>query len=276
MNELDFLQDINDLEPEALNVSAPVKVKSWRGAKRWLAIAAAAIVVCGCVTAGAVALHRGSFGPIKEGTHGYTAEFELEKYKWKEFTGEITEAPELIVEQYATFTPPPIYSNKAFLPNMYFKDFGTLTEAVDYIGLDTMKDVSLPFSEDVTVSVTGDKKGRIKEIDVSSQHYLWDDPMRFGAFFNVKILTQYSSSSVMLSGGDWGDYDPGSIEYKEFLTSKGVLCQYAEIGIGDDSRRQMVSGYIVDSGILYNLGISFDDGGLDTALGMLMAWAEEF
>jgi hypothetical protein len=276
MNEMDFLEGINGLSPEALEISAPKKAKARPNLKRWIAAAAAALMICGSVTAGAVALHRGVFGPILSGSHGYRAEFELDKFRWKSFKGDITEVPEIIKEQYATFTPAPVYSNTAVLPGVYAKTFGTLAEAVDYIGLDALKEAAAPFSEDVTVSVMGDSRGRIQEIDVSSQHILLPgDPAGFGGFLNVKILTEYSSTTAALTGGDWGDYDPGSIDFKEFTTSKGVLCQYAEIGAGDRDR-QMVSGYIVDNGILYNLSVNFDEGGLDDALEMLREWAESF
>lgn len=276
MNEMDFLEGINGLSPEALEISAPKKPKARPNLKRWIAAAAAALMICGSVTAGAVALHRGVFGAIKTGTHGYTAKFELERFKWKEFKGDIKEVPEIIKEQYATFTPAPVLSSVAVHPGSYAVSFGTLEEAVDYIGLEELKAVRLPFAEQVTVGVSGDSEGKISEISIFSQHiFLPNDPLGHGGALIVKILTENSSTASAVSGGDWGDYDPGRIDYKEFTSSNGVLCQYAEVGVGDRTR-QMVSGYIVDNGILYNLSVNFDEGGLDGAVEMLREWAESF
>ena len=276
MNEMDFLEGINELSPEALEVSAPKKIKAAPRAGRWIAAAAAALIVFGCVTAGAVALHRGVFGAIKTGTHGYTAEFELEKFKWKRFKGDIAETPEIIREQYATFTPAPIFSSVAVHPGVYAKSFDTLEEAEAYVGLKELKAVRLPFSEPIGVGVSGDSDGKITEVSISSQYiHTPSDPDVFGYFFHATILTENNPSSAALTSGDWGDYDPGHIDYKEFTTSRGVLCQYTEVGVGERTR-QMVSGYIVDNGILYNLSMSFDDGHLDRALEMLKDWAESF
>lgn len=276
MNGMDLLEGVNGMDEELLSPS--VEKSEARRPKKlfWAAVAAAALFVCGCMTAGAAAIVRGKFGPERDGANGYSAKFELNKFKWREFTGDISETPEIIREQYLTFTPAPVLSSVAVHPGSYAKSFASLKEAADYIGLSALKAGSLPFSEDVTVGVSGDSEGRIREVDISSQHILMPgDPGGFGYFLHVTILTEHNPSSAALTGGSWGDYDPGRIEYNEFTSSKGVLCQYAEVGVGDRTR-QMVSGYIVDNGILYNLSMNFDEGRLDRAIEMLKAWAESF
>ena len=278
MNELDFLEGINELSPESLSVSAPAKAKSRPGMKRWIAVAAAAVLVFGCVTAGAVSYSKGRFSPITSGTHGFNADFEIKRFPWDEFKGGITEAPDIIIDQYATFTPAPALSSVMVTPGYYFKRFLSFKEMADYIGLDELKNVGSPFSEDYSVGISGDSAGNIGSIYITTRHVVNPgDPStgRFGGAMSITIYTENSESSTVRSGGDWGDYDPGKIEYDEFITSKGVLCQYAEVGVSD-RERAVVSGYVVDSGILYSLWINFSPEDHDEALQMLKEWAERF
>ena len=278
MNGMDLIEAVNGMDEELVSVSAPKKERRRLRPRAWIAIAAAALIVFGCATVGASALIRGKFGPIRTGTHGYTASFELQKYKWSKFKGEIRETPDIIREQYATFTPQPVYSSFFSHPGSYVKNFSTLREAADYVGLKALKTPEPPFGADCVVNVFGDAEGRIGDVEIFLQHIVIpSDPSAgdLGGMLRISILTENSEKSTVLTGGDWGDYDPGRIDYKEFTTSKGVLCQYTEVGIGQNSR-ELISGYVVYEGILYNLSINFKPGEYDNAVKMLNDWAEKF
>ncbi len=276
MNGFDIIEAVNNIDEKLLTADAPHKKRVPR--IKIFAVAAALILILGCVTVGGVSLMRGKFAPIETGTHGYTADFELKKYKWSDFKGDITEAPEIIMEQYAAYVPPPWYANDRNDPGAYGKIFSTYDEAADYLGLDALKRISIPFDEHVAVTVVGDEEGKITQILLFCDHILIaDDPStgNYGGAFGVTIFTENSEISTPITGGDWGDYDPGKIEHKEFFTSKGVLCQYTEVGVGERTR-QMVQGYILDNGILYMLGVTFDGDGLERAMEVLKNWAEQF
>lgn len=277
MNGFDLIEGVNGVDEKLLSVPETNTERRRPRRLAWV-LAAAALIVFGCVGVGASALIRGRFAPIKTGTHGYTAVFDLDQFKWSEFRGDIRETPAIIREQYATFTPQPLFSSVFVDPGSYAKEFPSFREAADYIGLKELKTPEAPFSADYIVGVHGDKDGNIASIDIFAQHIVMpSDPStgRFGGALIVSILTGNSNSNTVNTGGDWGDYDPGRIDYKEFTTSKGVLCQYAEVGVGERAR-ELLTGYVVDSGILYRLSISFDPGGYDTALEMLENWAEAF
>lgn len=278
MNGDDILNGMNSVEPELLDVSYKKPAASGKKRLRWIAAAAAAVLVFGCVTAGAVSFSKGRFSPITSGTHGFNADFEIKLYPWDEFKGGITEAPDIIINQYATFTPAPALSSVAVIPGTCVKRFRSFREMADYIGLEELKNVGSPFSENYSVGIEGDSAGNISTIRIYTQHVVNpSDPStgRFGGAMSITIYTENSKSSTVRSGGDWGDYDPGKIDYDEFITSNGVLCQYAEVGVSDRSRA-VVSGYVVDSGILYNLWINFYPEDRDEALQMLKDWAERF
>ncbi len=278
MKGIDIIEAVNDVDGKLLSYEAPNKKRLSR--MRIPVIAAAILLGLGCVAIGAASLGRvlGTFTPIKTGTHGYTASFELKKFEWRDFKGAIAEAPDIIIEQYANYKPQPAWSNTIYPPGIYGKGFSTYDEAADYLGLDALKRITIPFDEDVGVTVIGDSEGKISQIYLFCDHiFITGDPSTgsYGGAFQATIFTENCDISSPFAGGDWGDYDPGRIEFGEFVTSKGVVCQYAEVGAGDRSR-QLVVGYIVDSGILYRLGVNFDDGGLESAMEILKNWAEQF
>lgn len=276
MNGFDIIEAVNNIDEKLLTADAPHKKRVPR--IKIFAVAAALILILGCVTVGGVSLMRGKFAPIETGTHGYTASFELEKFKWSDFKGDVAELQEIIREQYANYTPPPLWSNDYLPPGAVGVSFATYDEAVDYFGLDALKRLSLPFDEPIIATVVGDEEGKISQIYLFCQHILIaGDPStgNYGGAFSVTIFTENCDISSPLAGGDFGDYDPGKIEHKEFITSKGVLCQYTEVGVGDHTR-QNVQGFILDNGILYKLDVTFDGERLETAMEVLKNWAEQF
>ena len=278
MNGFDIIEAVNNIDEELLAADA-LRTKRTPRIKIF-AIAAALLLALGCVAVGAASLilGRGEFAPIETGTHGYTASFELEKFKWSDFKGDITELQEIIREQYANYVPPSWYANDRNDPGAVGKSFATYDEAVDYLGLDALKRLSLPFDEPIIATVVGDEEGKISQIYLFCDHILIaGDPStgNYGGAFSVIIFTENCDISSPIVGGDFGDYDPGKIEHKEFITSKGVLCQYTEVGVGDHTR-QMVQGFILDNGILYKLDVTFDGDGLERAMEVLKNWAEQF
>lgn len=278
MNGDDILNGMNSADPELIDVSYKKPAASGKKRLRWIAAAAVAVLVLGGVTVGAVSYSGGRFSKILSGTHGFNAEFEIKRFPWDEFKGGIAEASDIIIGQYATFTPAPALSSVAVAPGSYLRSFRTFKEAAEYVGLEELKDVGSPFSENYIVDMYGDPNGKISYVTIHSKHVVNpNDPSTgdFGGSMTVTILTEYNNSATVNSGGDWGDYDPGTIEYNEFTTKSGVLCQYAEVGVSDRARA-LISGYVVDSGILYSLNINFYPEDHDTALLMLKDWAARF
>lgn len=277
MKGLDILEAVNEADRELLTVNVKSRERRVPRARTVIAIAAAAVIALASVTVGAIAISRGSFSPITEGTHGFHAEFELSRYDWSAFKGDIKNVGEIVSEQYAAFTPAPMFSNIAVVPGCFSVSFDTYKDAAAYVGLDALKTVRFPFGDECTVAVYGESDGRIKTVDIESQYVVnvSENPEVLTGFMKVHILTENSGETTVLAGSDWGDYDPGSIEFGEFNTSTGVLCQYAEVGIGERTR-QLIEGYVLSDGILYSLSISFEDGKRDEALGLVKSWAEEF
>lgn len=275
MNGNDIISGIGELPEELLETKAKRPRKRAMTPVKWIAVAAALLIVCGSVTAGAVAASRGKFDFLKNGSNGYSAVFELNKYKWSEFNGGITEAPEIIRQQYAAYTPQPAWSSLLVSPGSFGRRFNTQREAVDYVGLKALKTTYFPYKNaDWSANVIGDGEGRISEVELFAQTILSDENGMGAAAF-VTILTEHSEKNTVSNGGDWGDYDPGSMDFEEFTTSSGRLCQYAKVGVPDKAY-QCVTGYIEDSGIIYSLHLNFPAGGLDRAMEELQLWAESF
>ena len=115
MNGNDIISGIGELDEELLETKAKRPRKRAMTPVKWIAVAAALLIVCGSVTAGAVAASRGRFTPLAHDENGYAAVFELKNFKWSSFKGDVREMPEIIREQIATFTPAPLFSNKLVL-----------------------------------------------------------------------------------------------------------------------------------------------------------------
>ena len=275
MNGKDLINGMGEIPEELLETKYEKPARRFAPSLRWAAIAAALLLVFGSVTAGAIAASRGKFAPLTDGTHGYSAEFGLVKIKWSKFKGDIRQTPEIIAEQYATFTPPPLWSSAAHTPGIFARSFDSQQEAAKYVGLKELKTPYYPYEEAAwSVGVTGDAEGKISEVTIYGRAVLTDEN-GMGAFASVNILTEHSKKDTASAGGDWGDYDPGSIKYEEFSTAAGRLCQYAKVGV-PNMAYQTVTGYIVDNGILYSLHLNFRSGGLDRAMEELHRWAESF
>lgn len=275
MNGKDIINGLGELDEELLEVNVKKPRKRAMTPARWIAAAAALLIVCGSVTAGAVAASKGRFDFLRNGSNGYSADFELNKYKWSEFKGGITEAPEIIRRQYASFTPQPAWSSLSVPPGRFGRRFDSQREAVDYVGLTALKTTYFPYeSTEWFVGVTGDGEGRISEAELFAQIILSDEN-DMGASAFVTILTEHSEKNNVSNGGDWGDHDPGSMDFEEFTASSGRLCQYAKVGV-PDMEYQCVTGYIVEDGILYSLHLNFRAGGLDRAMEELHRWADSF
>ena len=101
----------------------------------------------------------------KEGEKGFQAEAELSPVSWRHFNGEIREAGESIVKQYAEYTPPPPESSIIFLPGIYIRSFSSIDEAMDYIGLAELKTPAFPYEDyQCAVICEGEENGRVNKI----------------------------------------------------------------------------------------------------------------
>ena len=275
MNEMEFLNGINDLDPELLEDNARAKRPARARRVRWIAIAAALLLILGGTTAYAVSngiILKKTSSP--DGEQGYSAEATVPLVKWKEFKGEIRNAGSAIKEQYKTFTPAPVFSSTYVDPGSYSVSFGSIAEAMDYIGLAGLKAPVFPYDDFDECSVTsrGSEKGRVDSVTMHIGRIRKNEMV---AQEYVTLMTEYAKDGGLASNSVWSPEFPMDAEFSYYTTPGGGRCEIAVVRPEFEGGRMGVTGYVISGSALYELHLgNLLESDLDSALEIIHAWAD--
>lgn len=273
MKELEFLEKINDLDP-ALLEEAPVSARRSRPRliRRLAAAAAAVLLLGGTVYAVANGIEIRKTNPNAE-EEGIEAKTELPLVKWSSFEGEIRNVGESIVRQYKDHVPQPTWSSQASDPGFYARSFGSIGDAMDYIGLPGLKTPAFPFDEyDCSVTARGDEAGRVSRIELYAEHIETND---IGAQETVTILTEYADDPQFVSEGFWTWEFPRDLEFQSYTTPGGLQCRIAVLRPEYDSGYMSLTGYMAAGSAFYELNLgAVPREKYEIALDMLHRWAD--
>ena len=274
MKELDFLEKINELDPELLEDRPVARSRSLGKTVRRFGLAAAAVLLLVGTVYGVVKgieLRKTDSPGTEE--QGLEAKAELPLVPWSSFTGEIRTAGEKIVEQQENSVPDPAFSNYLSDPGTYEQRFATIGEAVDYIGLEGLKTPSFPFDEyDCAVSAHGDEAGRVDTVRLTAEHIEWND---IGAQLYVTILTDAAEGQEYVTGSVWTYEFPRDVESQHYTTRGGNDCAIAVLRPEFDSKYMSLTGYVAAGSALYELNLgAVPQEKYEIALQMLHDWAD--
>lgn len=275
MNEMDFLEGINELDPELLEEKSKAKRSVRPKAVRWIAIAAALLLILGGTTVYAITnnIKLGKF-TRPGGEQVVSAEATLPLVKWKSFKGDVKNAGEIIAEQYVTYTPAPAHSSTMVLPGVYGRSFDSIEEAMEYIGLKGLKTPPFPYDDFDRCSVTaqGNAEGQVESVELYIEHV---NGYEMGAQEYVTILTEYAEDgSLDKSVASSPDF-PRDVEFLYYTTPGGNECRIAVSRPQFESRYMSLSGYVISGSAFYwlNLG-GVPQTDYDHALEVMHAWAD--
>lgn len=274
MNEIDFLKCMNDLDHELLE-DAPKPKRSIRPRSlRMIAIAAVLVLLLGGTTAYAISrgieLHKTSYS---EGQKGFSVKTSLPLVKWSSFKGEVRNAGSVIAEQYATFTPAPIYSSTFVDKSSYHVAFDSIDEAMDYIGLDGLKSPPFPYDDfdGCFVTARGNAEGRVSSVEM----YIECIKGQMGAQESVTIMTEYADSGEYNLHSIWTSEYPRDVEFLNYTTRGGNECRIAVINPAYESDYTGLSGYVLCGSALYQLYLgAVPQTDYDHAIEIIHAWAD--
>ncbi len=273
MKKLEFLEKINDLDPELLeDAPAPVR-RSRTGLIRRLAVAAAAVLLLGgTVYAVAKGIELRKIRPSKD-EEGVEAKTELALVKWSSFEGEIRDVGKTIAEQYRSCSPQPAWSSYYADPGSNSRSFRSISEAMEYIGLPGLKEPSFPFAEyQCSVTAHGDEEGRVDLVQLNAEHIEWKD---IGATLTVTVLTEHAPGAEYISGGVWTNEFPRDVEFTSYTTPGGNECRIVELQPEYDSDFMSLTGYAAAGSGFYELNLgAVPREKYEIALKMLHDWAD--
>ncbi|MBQ6221697.1 MAG: hypothetical protein IJJ44_03695 [Solobacterium sp.] len=211
----------------------------------------------------------------KEGEKGFQAEAELSPVSWRHFNGEIREAGESIVKQYAEYTPPPPESSIIFLPGIYIRSFSSIDEAMDYIGLAELKTPAFPYEDyQCAVICEGEENGRVNKVVLKLSHI---NDKEYTAQETMTILTDAAKDTKIVSGGAWTDEWPRNLEFLQYSTPAGKDCRIVVMKPRYQSKYIGLTGFVVDGNAFceMNLGSVLRED-TDYAIQILHDWADAF
>ncbi len=273
---LDFLEGINETDPALLAEAAGERKRSGAKRLRRIALAAALLAVLGGMTAFAVSAASGRItltGFRRLDESGFRAEAELPRVKWSRFRGEVRGAGKIIARQYAEFTPAPAYSSRLVLPGVYSRSFGSLEEAMAYIGLRELKAPAFPYEDNEwSVIAEGDETGRVTSVKLLVQHLV---PGEFTAQETVTVLTEYADAVRLESGGVWTGEFPRETEFLTHTTPGGNECRIVLLHPQYESNYLGLTGYAVSGCAFYELHLgAVPREEQEAAVERLRAWAD--
>lgn len=273
MKELDFLESINDLDPQLLEEqAAPRGRKRGRTLRRAVVAAAAVLLLGGTVFAVASGIGMQRL-PKTDLEDGYEAEAVLPLVPWSSFTGGIRSVGETIAAQYGADAPQPVSSSFWADPAVCRRSFADLDEAAAYLGLSELELPDFPFDGYTCfVEAHGDADGRVDKVQLCAERIVPDD---ICAQLSVTILTEYASDPRFVSGGVWTYEFPRDLEFQSYLTPGGLECRIAVLRPQYESRYMSLTGYAAAGSALYELNLgSVPTEDYELAMQMLRDWAD--
>lgn len=272
MKELEFLEKINDIDPALLEDRPAAEKRPRSRIVRRIAIAAAAVLLLGgtvfAVTKG-VSLRRVS----TQNGDGIEASAGLPLVPWSSFTGEIREVGGILVSQYETYVPEPDWSSFHSDPGTYRRSFGSIREAVEYIGLEGLKTPVFPYDKyECAVSAHGDSEGRVDRITLSAEHIV---PTDICAQEMVTILTDAAEQPELVVNSVWTWEFPRDVELSDYTTPGGNLCAISVLRPQYDSDYMSLTGHLTAGSAFYELNLgAVPREKYEQALQMLHDWAD--
>lgn len=274
MKELELLEKINDLDPALLEDRTPARSRRVGKILRVAAIAAVlALVLAGTVYALTrprhVELNRVD---TPEGA-GLEAQVELPLVPWDSFRGEIRNAGETIARQYAEPEPQDWTSSYYADPGVCERSFGSIEEAMAYMGLAKLKAPTFPYENTpCTVTAKGDETGAVSSVTLSLAHIA---PTGICAQETATILTDAATDPQLVSRGFWTYEFPRDVELLRYVTPGGNECSIAVLHPEFETDYMSLTGYVAVGSALYELNLSaVPVTEEDQALEILHAWAD--
>ena len=272
MKELDFLEGINDLDAALLQEERSGRKRGGRSViLRFAAAAAAVLLLCGTVYAVVSRIEMKKTETQDE--QGVEARVELPLVKWDEFSGEIRNAGEEIVRQYAEYTPEPLWSSYLADPGDYARRFDSLGEAAAYIGLADLKTPGFPADDEAcTVTAHGDEEGRVDRVSLTAERIA---PGEISVQLYVTVLTEYAQGAEFVSRTVWTPEFPADTEFQTYTTPGGNECRISVRKPEYESSYVGMTAYLAVGPAFceLNLGAVPEDES-DRALEILHAWAD--
>ena len=241
--------------------------------RRLMIAAAAVLLLAGTVYAITKGIELRKTDDPETEEQGFEAKVELPLVSWSSFTGEIREAGAAIVRQYENYQPQPAWSSRYIDPGVYGRSFGSIREAVAYIGLADLKTPTFPFDEyECSVTARGDAAGQVREVQLCAEHIVRND---IGAQEYVTIRTDAALDSEYVSGGVWTCEFPRDVEFQDYVTPGGNICAIAVLWPEYESNYMSLTGYAAEGCALYELNLgAVPKEKYDVALQILHDWAD--
>lgn len=274
MKELEFMEKINDLDPELLE-DGPAAGKRSRSKliRRFVIAAAAVLLLAGTAYGVAKGIELRKTDNPETDEQGFEAKAELPLVPWSSFKGEVQEAGAQIVAQHENYVPQPMYSSYYEDPGLYSRQFDSLDEAAAYLGLEGLRTPTFPFEEyDCSVSAYGDETGEVSEVRINAQHI---EPGRMNATETVTILTDAAQNAAFTSGGVWTYEFPRDVEFRHYTTPGGNDCAIAVLWPEYEVDGMGVGGYVAAGSAFYELWLgAVPREEVDAAIQTLHDWAD--
>ena len=273
MKQLEFLEKINELDPELLeDAPAPARRVGSKLIRRIAIAAAAVLLLGGTVYAVAKGIELRKISPNTD-EEGVEAKTELALVKWNSFEGEIRDVGKTIAEQYRNYAPQPAWSSYYADPGSSARSFQSISEAMEYLSLPGLKEPSFPFAEyKCSVTAHGDEEGRVDRVQLYAEHIEWND---IGAQETVTVLTEYAQTPEYASGGIWTWEFPRDVEFTTYTTPGGNECRIVELRPEYDNDSMSLTGYAAAGPAFYELNLgAVPMEKYEQALEILHQWAD--
>ncbi len=279
MKKIDFCELLSDIHEDYLEEARTLRNQPPAAqAKSGRKLSALLIAACICLLISSVTVLAASdFGTQiitfftdrgEQGSDliesGYDIRISIERIPTKALTGEVREIGASIMQQYKEYQP---YSS--WFPGHWQKTFASRESACAYIGFDGLKqpDLGLPEVE-TKLSVYGDRSGEILFLYLETLYT--DGDIRLQFFSEIytenypeEITTGFRTTESVAFEESF--YTTGSNKRVHIIESSAMESGYTSM-----------DGYLVDSGVLYQLHIAYPEKDAERAEILLYRWAEQF
>ena len=224
-----------------------------------------ALLLMGCVVAAA-----SMFGTrlITFFTSGNESGFDLggsiEKMPTDDLTGNIPEVEDAIRQRFEGYKP-----YDSWYPGHWQTVFSTRDAACEYIGFDKLKRIDWAFDEQMTaLSVFGNEQGQMLFVDLETFYAIDDMKVEFSS----RIYTENYDGEITI---ETRTTESVTFEESFYITNNNHQCHIISSS-ALESGYLCMDGYLVDSGILYQLHIAYLRKDSRQAAALMRQWADLF
>lgn len=242
-----------------------------KNAVKWVAAAAAAILLCGGGVAYAAKLGVLQFTRIKDETkQGWNLRVETERISAEELTGDIREAEAFLRDYMAEENYSQTYPS-------WLKQFETVEEAKAYIGYAGMKETLVPGTvEEVNVRVIGDTDGNLGEVSLFVRSVEGDISLNETAavFTEECPLALHGTGVLYLENFLEKEGEIPEYRSEEYTTAGGktAVLVYEENVAGN----RFLVGAVADGAMYYELSVLYYPQDFERAKEIVRQWCEQF